>query len=323
MGQHAVDSSQRGLEHAGSLSRNNYWAGYSYTMKTLVSGGVAGCCAKTTTAPLDRLKILYQAKNQHYAKLQIWSGFLAIYSKESLLGYYKGNGAMMARIFPYAAIQFTAYERYKKILMKMPQLGPLNKFASGSLAGITAVTFTYPLDIVRARLAFQVNENKYRGIVHTLFSMMREEGGARAVYRGFVPTILGMIPYAGVAFYTYEALKFVCFNHFPEYLTMETGHGAVLSVPGSLGCGACSGLIAQITSYPLDVVRRRMQLSTSKTHTDGCVRTLVNVYRQDGVRYGLYRGVSLNFIRVVPQVAVSFTVYEKMKQFFGIAAPPS
>jgi len=42
------------------------------------------------------------------------------------------------------------------------------KFVAGSSAGVTAVTITYPLDTIRARLAFQVTgEHMYNGIVHT------------------------------------------------------------------------------------------------------------------------------------------------------------
>lgn len=66
-------------------------------------------------------------------------------------------------------------------------------------AGVTAVLFTYPLDIVRARLAFQVTgEHFYTGIIDTVTKIFQTEGGVRALYKGFSPTVLGMIPYAGM-----------------------------------------------------------------------------------------------------------------------------
>lgn len=43
------------------------------------------------------------------------STLCAVPKKEGFLGYYKGNGAMMIRIFPYGAIQFTAFGQYKKV----------------------------------------------------------------------------------------------------------------------------------------------------------------------------------------------------------------
>lgn len=39
----------------------------------------------------------------------------------------------------------------------------------------------------------------------------------KALYRGFTPTVIGMIPYAGLSFYCFEALKYCCMVHFPEY----------------------------------------------------------------------------------------------------------
>lgn len=106
----------------------------------LFSAGVAGCCAKTTIAPLDRIKILLQAQNPHYKHLGkdpeilcvfipsassettvfpffsgVFATLKAVPQKEGFLGLYKGNGAMMVRIFPYGAIQFMAFDNYKKV----------------------------------------------------------------------------------------------------------------------------------------------------------------------------------------------------------------
>lgn len=81
----------------------------------------------------------------------------------------------MVRIFPYAATQFTSYELYKPLIGNLMGQHHLSKFFAGSAAGITAVLLTYPLDTIRARLAFQVTgEHKYSGIIHTAVTMFRE-----------------------------------------------------------------------------------------------------------------------------------------------------
>lgn len=72
-------------------------------------------CSKTAVAPLDRIKILLQAHQSHYKNHGVFSGLLEIVKKESVIALYKGNGAQMVRIFPYAATQFTAFEIYKKV----------------------------------------------------------------------------------------------------------------------------------------------------------------------------------------------------------------
>ena len=57
---------------------------------------------------------------------------------------------------------------------------------------------TYPLDMIRARLAFQVaGEDVYLGIIHAIKVIVTKEGGVTALYRGIVPTMIGMVPYAG------------------------------------------------------------------------------------------------------------------------------
>jgi len=295
-----------------------------FVLKSLLSGGVAGMCAKTAVAPLDRIKILLQAHSKHYKHLGVFSGLRGIVEKESLVALYKGNGAQMVRIFPYAATQFTSFEMYKKLFGEHTHIG---RFFAGSAAGVTAVALTYPLDTIRARLAFQVaGEHLYNGIFSCATHIFKQEGGIRALYRGFVPTLCGMVPYAGLSFYCFESFKYLCMKYIPEMTCSgnerNTG-GLVLKLPFKLLCGGLAGAVAQSVSYPLDVTRRRMQLAmmdegTRKFGSMGMVQTLRLIYKDNGVIGGLYRGMSINYLRAIPMVAVSFTTYELVKQMLNM-----
>lgn len=64
------------------------------------------------------------------------------------------------------------------------------------------------------------------------------------------PTLVGILPYAGLKFYIYEELKM----HVPEEYQK--------SIMMRLSCGALAGLFGQTFTYPLDVVRRQMQVYT-------------------------------------------------------------
>lgn len=296
----------------------------AYAIKSFIAGGIAGCAAKTTTAPLDRFKILLQVHHDQYRKYNVWSGLRAVISYEGFRGLYKGNGAMMVRVYPYAAVQFLSYEQYKKLTRPyFSQHHHVNKLVSGSMAGITAVLSTYPLDLVRTRLAFQVDKVHYRGIVHALTSTVRNEGGIFALYRGLVPTILGMIPYAGIAFYTYEVTKsFMLQSKYCTKYSLDNSGTIVLTIPANLCCGGLAGAVAQSCSYPLDVARRTMQLANMQSRELMNLRsTLVHIFNNYGIKQGFYRGLSINFYRAIPQVAVSFTVYDFMKQLLKISKP--
>ncbi|KAG7209550.1 hypothetical protein KM043_015630 [Ampulex compressa] len=298
-----------------------------YFLKIVAAGGIAGMCSKTTVAPLDRIKILLQAHNEHYRHLGVFSGLKEIIRREAFFALYKGNFAQMIRIFPYAATQYTAFEFYKKYLGGLfKKHSDIDKLLAGSAAGVTAVAITYPLDTIRSRLAFQVTgEHLYSGITHTAVSIFKEEGGVRALYRGFLPTIFGMIPYAGCSFYTFEKLKYLSMVYAPNYLcnkcNRNTG-GLVLSLPAKLLCGGIAGAVAQMISYPLDVTRRRMQLAMMNPAThkygSGMQSTIALIYKENGIIKGLYRGMSINYLRAIPMVSVSFTVYEIMKQVLNL-----
>jgi hypothetical protein len=71
------------------------------------------------------------------------------------------------------------------------------------MAGVTSVTFTYPLDIVRTRLSIQsasfaelgAKPQRLPGMWETMATMYKTEGGITALYRGILPTVAGVAPY--------------------------------------------------------------------------------------------------------------------------------
>lgn len=78
--------------------------------------------------------------------------------------------------------------------------------------------------------------------------------------------------------------------------------------------GAMAGLIGQTSSYPLDVVRRRMQ-----THSDysklGILGTMRRVVAEEGLLHGLYKGLSMNWIKGPIAVSISFTSFDLINKF--------
>ena len=293
--------------------------------KQLFAGGISGCVAKTAIGPLDRTKILLQAHHPYYKQYGVVQCMLQISKREGFFSLWKGNTMMMIRIFPYAALQFFSFEHFKSLYLPLLGNGHVNKLVSGSSAGVVAVLCTYPLDMVRARLAFQITgEHRYESIKHAFTKIYKNEGGLKGFYSGINPTIVGMIPYAGVSFYAFNALKETLINVAPQTVARHDKNAPdvlVLKTWVSLCCGGFAGAISQTVSFPFDVARRRMQLANilPDSHKFRTMwTTLKSVYIEHGIYNGLYRGLSINYIRVVPQQAVAFTVYEFAKEIIGL-----
>lgn len=300
-------------------------------VKELIAGGTAGAFAKTAVAPLERIKILLQTRTEGFHSLGVFQSLKKLMKHEGVLGFYKGNGASVFRIIPYAALHFMTYEQYRCwILNNYSALGtgPFIDLLAGSAAGGTAVLCTYPLDLIRTKLAYQVRDVRgslrsslngynvppaYHGI-KDVFRSVYMEGGVRGLYRGVGPTLIGILPYAGLKFYVYEKLK----DSVPEEHRK--------SILMRLSCGAIAGLFGQTLTYPLDVVRRQMQVHSLQSSVQqgepefrSTMQGLTTIIRSQGWRQ-LFAGLNINYVKVVPSVAIGFTAYDAMKSLLRV--PP-
>jgi len=281
------------------------------TVKHLIAGGIAGAVSRTCVSPFERLKILYQVQgaNKSAPYGGVIKSFIKIRIEEGYIGFFKGNGANVIRIIPYSAVQFTVFDWLKKLIMEHneAELNSSQRLFSGALAGIASVTFTYPLDLIRTRLSVQTNYQD-KGIVNALMNIVMKEGVV-ALYKGIFPTIMGVAPYVGLNFMIYETLKASIRKHVqPDP-----------SIVQLLCCGGISGTVAQTITYPLDVLRRKMQIQgfTPDHPIYGTTWNAVkHIWKTDSYR-GFYRGLIPNYLKVAPSISISFVVYEYFKKQLG------
>lgn len=302
---------------------------WSQISKSLLAGGVAGSVSRTAVAPLERLKILMQIQGNDKVYTGIWQGTVHMWKADGIRGLFKGNGLNCIRIFPNQAIKFMSYEQLSRRISHHlidnggdGQLTPLLRLGAGAVAGIIGMSATYPMDMVRGRISIQEGTSQqYRGMLHATRCIISQEG-VLALWRGWLPSVIGVVPYVGLNFSVYETLKDVLIkkNNYRDERD--------LSIFTKLSCGAVAGTAGQTVAYPFDVVRRRLQVSgwsgAQSLHAEsghavaykGMVDCFVRTTREEGLG-ALFKGLAPNYLKVVPSIAIAFVTYEQVKEFLG------
>lgn len=168
---------------------------------------------------------------------------------------WRGNGINVLKIAPESAIKFAAYEKVKRLIRgnEKRQMSIYERFVAGACAGGVSQTAIYPLEVLKTRLALR-KTGQYSGILDAAKKIYVTEG-IRSFYRGYIPNMLGIIPYAGIDLAVYETLK-------KKYLsTQENKQPGLLLL---LACGSASSTLGQVCSYPLALVRTRLQAQGKK-----------------------------------------------------------
>ncbi|GLJ40590.1 hypothetical protein SUGI_0837910 [Cryptomeria japonica] len=310
------------------------------TPKLLLAGAVSTVISRTFVAPLERLKLEYivrGAKDNWYKTIHF------IWSSEGFTGFWKGNALNLFRMVPFKSINFVTYDMYCNWLLQIPgkeEIINSDRLAAGAVSGIVATMICLPMDTIRTRLVAPGGET-LGGVVGCFQHMVRTEGFL-SLYKGLSPTLLSMAP-AGAVFYgVYDILK-------AAYLSSPKGQKRLrwlnqdkrerietlkaeisskeeevrdnskqmeLGPVRTLVYGAIAGACAEIVTYPLEVVRRHLQLQ--ETAKLGLVATFNFIVKRDGAG-ALYAGVFPSTVQVLPSAALSYLIYEFMKVVLKIS----
>ncbi|KAK8657851.1 hypothetical protein V6N13_036070 [Hibiscus sabdariffa] len=277
--------------------------------KYFIAGGIAGAASRTATAPLDRLKVVLQVQTTN---ANILPAVKKILKEDGVLGFFRGNGLNVVKVAPESAIKFYAYEMLKNVIGdsmgdKSGDIGASGRLLAGGAAGAVAQCAIYPMDLVKTRLQTCASECGKPPNLGKLTKDIWVQEGPRAFYKGLVPSLLGIIPYAGIDLTVYETLK----DFSRSYVLQDSEPGPLVQ----LGCGTISGALGATCVYPLQVIRTRMQAqrATADVAYNGMSDVFWKTFRNEGYR-GFYKGLFPNLLKVVPAASITYLVYESMKK---------
>ncbi|KAF9401375.1 mitochondrial thiamine pyrophosphate transporter [Mortierella sp. AD011] len=334
--------------------------------ETVLCGASAGIVSRFVIAPLDVVKIRLQGlwkgnMAAEYLYLTYTGIQFLVYQQTKIL--LKKTSDLSAQTAIAAANASTSQASSIvaapfHAVSAFTSSSAVQSWISGANAGIIATACTYPFDLLRTRFAIQQDVKVYTGIVQACRHIYHADG-IPGFYRGMSPALLQVIPYMGIMFASYDTLK-----HLSAWLKVKANVespsswkiSSTASNPTSppqsepeqkrgtknisqillgfedLVCGGLSGIISKTTVYPLDMVRKRLQIqgseqqkvtvniyspttaAESKPLTKKLPTTvwkcIVHIARTEGY-LALYKGLLPGLVKAAPSSAVTFLVFSQ------------
>ncbi|CAL9732429.1 mitochondrial thiamine pyrophosphate carrier 1 [Monosporozyma unispora] len=279
---------------------------------SLIAGSLSGLVARIMTAPLDTIKIRLQITPS--------SGLTQttkdIILKEGIKSLWKGNvpGSMMYVI--YGGTQFGSYSMYNEWLAPLDLSGQLHSLVVGMMSGLTSSFISYPFDTLRTR--FVANRGSEFFPLKQACVDIWEHEGFKGFYGGCTTSLVSLTVATGIMFSTYESIK----------IYSEGKHGDATPIL-SASASTISAITSKTLTFPIDTVRRRIQLQDSihmnkffqmgnnlelyKRYqaVNNILMIPVLMIRYEGI-HSLYKGLFVALCKSIPTTVLSLWTYERI-----------
>lgn len=181
------------------------------------------------------------------------------------------------------------------------KLKPSQDLFCGALAGCSARMVVAPLDVLKIRFQVQSETRglyRYATMASALRSIVAQEG-LRALWKGNVPALLMVTPYASLQLAAFYQLK-------------QSNLIDIREPYASLSMGAVSGAFATVCTYPMDLLRTRFAAQSEPKLYSNIRHAIDVIYGGQGLR-GFYAGLQPTLVEIVPYISLHFTFYEGLK----------
>ncbi|KAL6044815.1 hypothetical protein QOT17_023108 [Balamuthia mandrillaris] len=319
--------------------------------KYLLSATIAASISRTLTSPLDRMRCLLQvetflqmrgsvgavasaATRSSNAAAEELSALLKqpwlIVKREGWRALFRGNAAHVAKIVPEVAFRSFFYEHMKAFFTWMDkkrdtpmEMAWYQRFLAATLAAVSAQIVVYPLEYLKTSLQASLVSEKQPNGGFVVLKLAIQKNGFLSIYKGLCPSLIRVAGDVAI----YETFKKL---HFQYYHNKLDPLHRLPSVPELLLMGTAACTMAQTATYPFFLVRTQLQvqsmpqfagaLKTNSTSTPtyrGMIHAFLSIYQRQGLR-GLYHGWTVNLLKTVPSVSLTFVSYELFKREMGI-----
>ena len=163
--------------------------------ESIICGAIAGIVAKTVIAPGDRIKMGFQVSEEKFTLRNAFYKGREIIATKGVMSLWRGHSTTILRIAPYAGFTYAIHDASENMFKNMLDTDVLPaqyKFLAGSMGGVGGTVLTYPLDVLRVRLA-----------IGRTWAASIKQGG---LYQGIGPTVVGIIPYSGTAWLSKQTM---------------------------------------------------------------------------------------------------------------------
>lgn len=283
--------------------------------------------ASCLTNPLEVIKTQLQSSSVAAGDLVAGRGHpltiaRRIMAEDGVSGFFRGLPPTLVGIIPSRSAYFYAYQRVKRALGPyLAEGSPPNALVAGMVAGICGNTLTNPIWMVRTRMQLHVDvtvgQRAYAGYRDAIATIFREEG-IGGFYKGIFASYWGC---------TEGAAQFILYEQFKtRLLSRENRRRKELGLRPTKDLtqmqyfmsAAAAKMMASIVTYPHEVARTRLreQARAGVFKYHGMWQTLGVIAREEG-RQGLYSGLGVHLMKVVPNSAFMFLTYEIVRKWLS------
>lgn len=248
-----------------------------------------------------------------------WDCISKTFKNEGIAGFYRGLSSPIVGAAAENATLFVTYNIAQSVLKKQvlhtkEDLSIPYLVLCGGISGVVASYVLTPIELVKCKMQVESIYSTKKSSIPHLIKGIWAQGGMKGFWHGQTGTLLrecgGSASWFGVYEFASFELKQWRLGRVPTKTETNT-------VPELLVSGACAGIAYNLSLYPADTIKSKMQTSSvisPEAHLTFASASKM-IYKHGGL-VGFYRGLGITLIRAVPSNAAIFFTYEQLKALF-------